>query len=446
MYVDVETELHWPNPILSSASSKATTVTGNSGVKMSGPYDFVAPSYWMVDTYRHGGAFGFNTETSPGPAVPSLSSLRKFLPADSIWPPNDNWSYHNGGGEFANTSVFDDAMKASYGIPNSIEEYEKYAQAMAYDGERAMFEAYGANKYISTGVIQWMQNNAWPSMIWHLYDYYLDAAGGYFGARKACEPLHVQYSYDSGNVVVVNSEYKPVSGLHVRATVYDIQLKQLFVHESSIDVAPDSSTHTFTIPSQVLSADGQLHFVQLALLDTGGKRISENFYWVPAKLTEFAWDKTEYTHTPAFRYEDMTALKHLPPAQVAAEIVSTSKREMGEVDVRIHNSSKVLAFQLSLRALDSHSQAITPVFWSDNYIALMPGETRVLTAKLSKYAASRVPITSVVVSGWNISDTTLKVHAPSAVSDGGKHILLASPRDRVTGARLIEAQKRSAEW
>ncbi len=67
---------------------------------------------------------------------------------------------------------------------------------MTYEGERAMFEAYGRNKYTSTGVVQWMLNNAWPSIIWHLYDWYLRPGGGYFGTKKACEPLHVQYSYD----------------------------------------------------------------------------------------------------------------------------------------------------------------------------------------------------------------------------------------------------------
>ena len=55
---------------------------------------------------------------------------------------------------------------------------------MEYDSERAMFEAYSKNKYASTGVIQWMLNNAWPSMIWHLYDYYLDAGAGYFGDQE----------------------------------------------------------------------------------------------------------------------------------------------------------------------------------------------------------------------------------------------------------------------
>ena len=66
-------------------------------------------------------------------------------------------------------------MTAIYGTPADFADYERKAQAMAYDSERAMFEAYSRNKYSSTGVIQWMLNNAWPSLIWHLWDYYLAA-------------------------------------------------------------------------------------------------------------------------------------------------------------------------------------------------------------------------------------------------------------------------------
>ena len=210
-YLAIESETHWPNPVLSSASATPTTVTGKSGVKMTGPYDYVAPSYWLVDTNRYGGAYGFNTETSPGPAIPTLSSIKKFIPTDELWPPNATWSFHYGGGEFKELAVFDDAMKSAYGPAKDAAEYIRIAQTMSYDTERAMFEAYSRNKYTSTGVIQWMLNNAWPSMIWHLYDYYLDTGGGYFGAKKACEPLHVQYSYDDHSVHVVNSTYQPVT-------------------------------------------------------------------------------------------------------------------------------------------------------------------------------------------------------------------------------------------
>ena len=281
-YVDVEKQTHWANPLLSSASSTPTTVTGKSGVKMSGPYDYVAPSYWLLDKDKHGGAFGFNTETSPGPAIPTIYSLRKFLPADQLWPPNDTWSFHNGGGSFKKTAVFDKSLIATYGPASSLAEYERTAQAMTYDGERAMFEAYGRNKYISTGVIQWMLNNAWPSMIWHLYDYYLDAGGGYFGAKKACEPLHIQYSYDDHSVYVVNSRYDLAPSLRATAHVFDMHLKELSSQEADLAADPDSSKKIISIPDAALSGGSQIFFVQLVLRNSAGEIVSQNFYWVPA--------------------------------------------------------------------------------------------------------------------------------------------------------------------
>src|SRR5256884_9737413 len=97
---------------------------------------------------------------------------------------------------------------------------------MPYDGERAMFEAYGRNKYTATGVIQWMLNNAWPSLIWHLYDFYLVPAGGYFGTKKTCEPVHVQYFYDGNSVYVINTTHEDLKGMKVSARIYNIDAKE----------------------------------------------------------------------------------------------------------------------------------------------------------------------------------------------------------------------------
>ena len=97
LYLDIIKETDWPNPYQSSATQKPTTVTGPTGVKMTGPYEYVAPSYWLLDTTR-GGAHGFNTETSPGPAPPPIESLRRMLPEDHLWPIDSWWNYHAGGG------------------------------------------------------------------------------------------------------------------------------------------------------------------------------------------------------------------------------------------------------------------------------------------------------------------------------------------------------------
>ena len=272
-YLAIESETHWPNPVLSSATGATTTVTGESGVKMTGPYDYVEPSYWYIDQHN-GGGFGFNTETSPGPALPSLASRQKFLPDADAWPPTPTWSLHYGGGEFANLKALDEAMEAVYAKPKSAADYERMAQTMAYDSERAMFEAYGKNKYFATGVIQWMLNNAWPSMIWHLYDYYLDADAGYFAAKKACEPVHIQYSYDDRSIVIVNSTYAPVDGLQASVQVHGLQWNELYSAKAVVDATADSSQRVFTIPENFYSGPERIFFVDLTLSDAAGKRLS----------------------------------------------------------------------------------------------------------------------------------------------------------------------------
>jgi len=245
MYLQILKDSDWPNPTVSSASGKSTTV-GQSGVKMTGPYEYVAPSFWYLDT-KYGGAYGFNTETSPGPAIPPIESLRLMLPEDHLWPIDSVWEYHAGG--MSDTlSVFTEALDKRYGPSTSVEEFSRKAQIQAYEAHRAMMEAYGRNKYTSTGVIQWMLNNAWPGMIWHLYDWYLRPGGSYFGVKRACEPLHVQYSYDDRSIVVVNSYYKSFPGLKVTAKVYDLDMTEKFSHEATVDVGPDSSTRVFTLP------------------------------------------------------------------------------------------------------------------------------------------------------------------------------------------------------
>ena len=399
-YLDIEAETHWPNPVLSSASQAPTTVTGKSGVKMTGPYDYVAPSYWLTDTNKYGGAYGFNTETSPGPAIPTLSSLKKFIPKSSIWPPDEIWSLHYGGEGFKKLSVYNEALDATYGPAKDLEDYLRVSQTMAYAGERAMFEAYGRNKYTSTGVIQWMLNNAWPSMIWHLYDYYLDTGGGYYGAKKACEPVHVQYSYDDHSVYVVNSEYRPAGKLQVTVSLYDLHLKQLFSQQTTVTPEVDSSLKALTIPEENFSAASSIQFVELSLRDMQGKIVSHNFYWVPSKLTEFDWSKTDYTHTPAVSHEDLTALRQLPRAQVESSLERTPD---GALMVHLKNVSKALAFQVSVDGVDASGSDVSPLPWSDNYLELMPGESRILTARPTPAET----VASVIVTGWNISSKTL---------------------------------------
>jgi len=409
-YLNVEAETHWPNPVLSAASAQVTAGGGENGVKMTGPYDYVAPSYWYLDK-QNGGAYGFNTETSPGPAIPSLASREKFLPDAQAWPPTATWSYHFGGGEFTNLKVMDAAMAAVYAKPQSAADYERVAGTMEYDSERAMFEAYSRNKYASTGVIQWMLNNAWPSMIWHLYDYYLDAGAGYFGTKKACEPVHIQYSYDDRSIVVVNSTYQSIAGLHASVQVHNVAWKELYSAEAPVDAGVDSSQIVFTVPESLYSGAERIFFIDLTLTDGAGKVFSRNFYWVPGTLTTFDWPRTDYTHTPAARHEDLTALANLPPAKLVAHAELEKTARGRELRVELENPSMALAFQVSAAVRTQSGGLIAPVIWSDNWIELVPGEKRVLTALLPESGAG-APV--VQIEGWNIAPETITPNAAIA--------------------------------
>lgn len=402
-YLDVEKETHWPNPVLSAASSVNTTETGPSGVKMSGPYDYVEPSYWYVDK-KFGGNYGFNTETSPGPAISSLASRKLFLAEPEAWPRTDAWSLHYGGGEFKDLHVFDQAMAATYEEPHSAESYERMAQTMQYDSERAMFEAYSQNKYNATGVVQWMLNNAWPSLIWHLYDYNLDTGGGYFGTKKACEPIHIQYAYDNASIDVVNSTYTNVEDLHASVQVRSLNWDLLFKSSLNLNLAADSVQKVATLPDSLYATGERIFFVDLSLTDATGKKVSHNFYWVPGTLTQFDWSQTDFTHTPALRYEDLRALTQLKKVQLTTHATLQKLGNTRQITLTLENPTDVLAFQIRGSVRTTQQGLVAPVLWSENWIEIAPHSKATLTATLPASAPDQIVVD---LDGWNVPAITL---------------------------------------
>ncbi len=405
-YLDVLTSVGWDKPILSNATDAAGPVSGATGVKMRGPYDYVPPSYWLTDT-KNGGAFGFATEIGPGAAVPPVESLREMLPKEHLWPIDDWWNFHAGGDEFRNIERFTAALRGRYGPSADVEDYARKAQALTYDGERAMFEAYARNKYTSTGVVQWMLNNAWPSLIWHLYDYYLRPGGGFYGTMKACEPVHVQYSYDDRSVAIVNDTWTAHQGLRVSVQVFDASMKTLFADKGTIDLAPDAVVRWSKVPAPAAGAAPSVYFVHLRLEDASGQLVSSNFYWLSTADDVLDWEKTEWFYTPTKRHADLTALSSLPATTLTLKVApgngaaGAAARATGSAaagspgsgtpgstavvtggTVTISNTGTTVAFQVHLKALDATTgKEVVPVLWDDNYFALMPGESRELAVR-----------------------------------------------------------------
>jgi exo-1,4-beta-D-glucosaminidase len=400
MYDDILEKENWPNPSLSSATAKTAELTGESGVKMEGPYEWVPPAYWLLDT-KLGGAHGFATEVSPGPAVPPVESLRKMLPPEHLWPIDEVWSYHAGGGQFKTLKVFTAAMNARYGEAKNVEDYAMKSQLMTYEGQRAMFEAFARNKYASTGVIQWMLNNAWPSLIWHLYDYYLLPGGGYFGTKKACEPVHVQYSYDDRSVVAVNNTRLPRRRLRLTAKLFDLSLAEKFSQVVDLDLPADTNVRALTVPQ--LPEPTQTYFLKLTLAAGDGTPLSSNFYWLSTKDDALDWEKSTWYYTPAQSYADYTQLQNLPPVALSVSGRSV-RRGVDEVArVTLENPSRGLAFFVRLQIRrGSGGDEVTPVVWQDNYFSLLPGERREVTATyhVRDLEGSRP---SLAVGGWNVA-------------------------------------------
>jgi exo-1,4-beta-D-glucosaminidase len=398
-YISVLKQCKWPNPYISSATAQVSKVTGETGVKMTGPYDYVAPAYWLVDDSR-GGAWGFNTETSPGPAVPPIESLRKMLPKEHLWPIDDWWNFHAGGQEFKDIEIYTDALIKRYGEAGSAEEYAVKAQAMNYEGIRAMFEGYSRNKYRSTGVIQWMLNNGWPSLIWHLYDYYLLPGGGYFGAKKAMVPVHAQYSYDDNSIWLVNSQYQALKGLKIRAAVLDFGMKERFAKEVSVDAEPDSVKKVLDLPN--MDDLTKTYFVVLTMSDASGKRIDSNLYWLSTSPETFDWAGHKWYYTPTKTFADFTQLNSLPKVKLTKSVRTARQADKVRTTVTLKNPSKTIAFMVRLKA-EQKGQELLPVLWEDNYFSLLPGEERQVTATHDADVAGTAPL-QVVAQGWNVTE------------------------------------------
>ena len=414
LYLKVEKDLSWPNPVVSSATAQVSSVTGESGTKMTGPYDYVAPAYWEQDTVdtltTHeqcnpggcGGAYGTNLETSMGPAVPPIESIRAMLPKDHLWPMDDWWGFHSGGGHFERLGVFADALSARYGQASNVEDFAAKSQLMTYEGVRAMYEAFSRNKYVSTGVIQWMLNNAWPSMIWHLYDYYLRPAGGYFGAKRALEALHPLYGYDDHSVWVVSSQYEDAKNLKLTTKLLNLDMSEKFSQENTLDAPADSTSKVLTLPDvQDLSPT---YFLLLRLQDSAGRLVGSNLYWLSSKPETIDWSKSNWYLTPTLSYADFTALAQLPKVKLQVTSRTERKGEEATTHVILENPSKSLAFFIRLKIdKGSGGPEVLPVLWEDNYLSLLPGEKREVSAS---YRASELGAAkpAVEVSGWNVGD------------------------------------------
>jgi exo-1,4-beta-D-glucosaminidase len=418
LYVDTLHAENWPLPIISAAVPEGTPETGPSGMKMEGPYSWIPPAYWYAD--KLGGAFGFDSEVSAGASIPLQDDLTRMLSPpelEALWKDPEARQFHASAAwsVFATLAPFDVALAERYGPPKSLEDYVAKAQLENYDNVRAQFEAFNAHMSAakpSTGVIYWMLNNAWPSLHWHLYDYFLNPAGAYFGARIANEPVHIQYSYDTRAIMLVNHTLNDERGLQANIRVRnldgDVQYEK---HLQGIDLAGNATRQLVTLPA--VAALSRVYFIELDLVKDG-KPISHNVYWLSTQTDQLDWAHSNWYLTPVTQYADFTPLQTLStvPSEVRATLRHEGAEDIATVTLTVPPSSKGMTlFQHVTIKRSAGGDPIVPILWSDNDVTLWPGESLTLSAR---FAASGAATPVVEVSGWNVPTRSLPLAVEGA--------------------------------
>ena len=264
----------------------------------------------------------------------------------------------------------------------------------------------------STGVIYWMLNNAWPSLHWHLYDYFLNPAGAYFGAKIANEPVHIQYSYDTRAIMLVNHTLNREHGLRALIRVRNLDGSVAFERRlQDIDLAGNDARQLALLPP--LTGLSRTYFIELELASANSKAISRNVYWLSTQMDELDWAHSKWYLTPVTQYADLTPLQSLPSATatVRAMLRHEGAEDIATVTLTVPPSSKAVAlFQhVSIKGPEG-GEPLLPILWSDNDVTLWPGESLTLTARFAM-AGAAIPV--VEVSGWNVPTFSVPVAVES---------------------------------
>ncbi|HEY5511430.1 MAG TPA: glycoside hydrolase family 2 TIM barrel-domain containing protein [Prolixibacteraceae bacterium] len=361
--------------LLVSSGKFNSEISGPSGMKMNGPYEYVPPVYWYEDK-KLGGAFGFNSETGPGPQIPPIWCIRQMMPAEKLWPPmNDHWDWHSGRKDFSSVKVYLNALNQRYGEPKNLEELALKAQMMNYEAIRPMFEAFVVNKPVSTGVVQWMLNSPWPEFYWQLYDYSLMPTGALYGTKKACQPLNVIYNYFDKKVYVSNDARGAIENFDAEIELYNLKSEKVFSKSLKVSLAENKTQILSELPD--LIGDHEVYFLGLKLKNPSGDVVADNFYWLSTQPDQMAWDKYLWYYTPQKEFADFRKLSQLTPVKPEVTKIETTEGGEGIITLTFRNNSKAISFfnEVVLEKKAS-GDPVLPQFLSDNYISLFPGETK----------------------------------------------------------------------
>jgi hypothetical protein len=325
------------------------------------------------------------------PNIPSLDSVRAMMPASDLWPQGLTWGLHDFCLDGAQRGrSFNTIIEESYGGANSVEEWVALAQFVNYDGYRAMFEA--QSKY-RMGLLLWMSHPCWPSFVWQTYDYYLEPTAAYFGCKKASEPLHIQWNPVTESIEVVNYSGGNVRGLKAHVEILNLDGTKQWEKSTTLDSQEDSMVSC--IKMEYPAGLSPVHFLRLSLASSNRAGVAGSPGGTQIVSTNF--------YLRGLKEDDYKAIRALPKVKVQA-VTSVDEQQGGvwRLTTTLKNVSQQPALMVRLKAVREKSgDRILPAIYSDNYIALMPGEERVIRTEL-RDADARGEKPRIAIKGFNV--------------------------------------------
>ena len=295
-------------------------------------------------------------------SVPTLESVQGMMPQKDWETIDDDWAQHDMAKGAQRGDEYPVEMARRSGHIRNLADFVRKSQLANYEAYRAMYEGRNAQMFTATtGVITWMSHPAQPSFVWQLYHYDLDPNASLFAVKKAAETVHVQLNEANGGIEVVNNKPEALTGLTVRTTIYKFDSTVSSQGDTKVAQVPGSTT----VKVAEIEPDTRIspiYFVKLDLMGSDGQLLSTNFYW------------------QSVAQDDLSGIGKLPAVTLDAEATSRVEGEKTLVTVTLKNSTNAIALMTHLQLHEKASgKRVLPAFYSDNYLTLVPGESRTVT-------------------------------------------------------------------
>ena len=347
------------------------------GVASHGPYYWRSPRFFYVIHES------FKTETG-SVSIPTIESIQGMMPQKDWETINDDWAQHDMAAGAQRGDEFPTSLAVRYGHIRNLADFVQKGQLATYEAFRAMYEGRNSEMFkTTTGVITWMSHPAQPSFVWQLYHYDLEPNAALYAVKKASETVHVQFNEENRNIEVVNNHPDALNALTVKALIY--RLDGTLDSQKTYPVAQVPGSSTIKVASIEVSARiSPVYFIKLELNDASGQLLSSNFYW---------------QHVAQDQFE---GLMSLPTVTLDAEASARTDADKTVLTVTLHNNTGHVALLSHLQLHQKKSgRRVLPVFYSDNYISLVPGESSAVSIEFAtKDLQGDLPL--IEMDGYNV--------------------------------------------